>query len=94
MKSRIVVVIFVTLLEESTSSHANMEEDIKAKKKKKYWKKTDKLDIIIWIAESSHLWSQDFPWSFWLHKPIYSLFGLGWFRMGFYDKQSLDFFSE
>ena len=34
MKSRIVVVVFVTLLEESTSSHANMEEDIKAKKKK------------------------------------------------------------
>ena len=61
-------------------------------RKKKCWKKTDKLDNIIWIAESSHLWSQDFPWSFWLHKPIYSLFGLGWFRMGFYDKQSLDFF--
>ena len=85
MKSRIVVVIFVTLFDESTSSHANMEEDIKAKKKI-YWKKRDKLDNIIWIAESSHLWSQDFPWSFWLHKPICSLFGLGWFRMGFYDR--------
>lgn len=53
----------------------------------KNWKKRDKLDNIIWTAESSHFWSQNFPWSSWLHKPIYSLFGLGWFKVGFYNKQ-------
>lgn len=53
----------------------------------KNWKKRDKLDNIIWTAESSHFWSQNFPWSSRLHKPIYSLFGLGWFKVGFYNKQ-------